>query len=116
MGGRRGRAVGNPRSEGGSGREGAVSGLPACGEETHGGGLHRELSCLGARRVVAAAKRRRKLGPRERERVGGLHVLAEGAGACRGGDVQGRGDGRMARAAGVSSWALGKCVSPEHNR
>lgn len=113
-GGRRGRAVGNPKSEGGSGREGAVSGLPAGGEETHTGALHRELSCLGVRRVVAAAKRWRKLGPREPERIEGLGVLVEGAGARRGGD--GRGDGRMASAAGPSSWALGKCVSPEHNR
>lgn len=47
---------GNPKSEGGSGREGAVSGLPAGGgRNTHTGALHRELGCLGVRRVVAAA-------------------------------------------------------------
>ena len=28
-----------------------MSGLPAGGEETHTGGLHRELSCLGVRGV-----------------------------------------------------------------
>ena len=93
-----------------------MSGLPAGGEETHPGGLHRELSCLEVRGVVAAAKRWRKLGPREQEQVEGLGVLVEGAGARRGGDLQGRGDGRIASAVGPSSWALGKCVSPEHNR
>ena len=46
--------------------------------------------------MVAAAKRWRKLGPREQEPDEGLGDLAEGAGARRGGAELRRGDGRVA--------------------
>lgn len=83
--------LGNPAVEAAPSARGRCPGSLRAGGATLQG-LHRELNCLGDPGVVAAGKWWRNLGPRLREQIGELGVMAEGAGACREGAELGAGN------------------------